>query len=125
MSERERRRRVEVAHTVAVLTERRCQVCVGLGTRMAGNLDRQFSGGIDPAGYHPGQGPATLLAGKEGLDDRGRPPLVLAERVRATRHDHQDGWPTGLQDGLDQLRLVTRQAEILRVAAFSGCPATE
>ena len=55
VSERERRRRVQVAHAVAVLPERRRQVRVGLATRMAGNFDRQLAGGIDPAGQHSGQ----------------------------------------------------------------------
>jgi hypothetical protein len=98
---------------------------VRLAASMAGHLNRQLAGGIDPAGEHPGEGLPALLTRKEGLDDRGCPALVLSERVRATRHCHQHGRPPGLQNGLHQLRLVTGQIEVFGIAALAGCPIPE
>lgn len=118
MPERERRGRVQVAHPLAALSERWGQVRVWLPSGLARYPDWQLAGGIDPARKHSGQCAAALLAGEEGLDDRCRSALVLAQCVRAARHRQQHGRRTGLQDRLDQLRLKTGQVEILRVAAL-------
>src|SRR5215216_1109315 len=80
--ERERRGRVKVADSLAVLPERRRQVSVRLAARVAGHFDWQFAGWVNPARKHARDRGTALLAGEEGLHGSPRSILVLPKCVR-------------------------------------------